>query len=178
MTIMKRDLNFTFLVLIIATLLIFVGFSTYYQVRFFNLTQSYDYKLSELEKVTSELKLSKNILNETSEELEVRTERATDLQGKYSVLKDEKDKVTSERDKLTTDLKSTKEDLADRNAELILIQQDIDDLNVEIISLEANITEVEDDLFACEDNRDLYFDCLKSDCDCNCSMDDTCDGLI
>ncbi len=142
---MKRDLNFIFLILILITLVLFVGFSTFYQMRFYNLSESYNTKLSQLEKVTGELQLNKNILNETSVELEVRAERASDLQTKYDKLRSDKEKVDAERDKLEKDLFDAKTEIADRITKMSQMQQDLDkkdaDLKIkddQIVSLQSD----------------------------------------
>ncbi len=69
MAIMKKDVNFVFFILIIATVISFAGFTAYYQISFRNINDEYDTKLSELNKVTSDLLEKKSILLQTTTEL-------------------------------------------------------------------------------------------------------------
>ena len=70
MAIMKRDVNFGLFILIIATLIVFAGFSTYYQKSFKNITSDYEAKLAELNEITTTLETKKAELASTSEERE------------------------------------------------------------------------------------------------------------
>ena len=66
MPIMKRDVNLVLLLLIVAALLMFSGFTVYYQTTFKNVSKSYEIKLKELESVSKELESKRTQLNETS----------------------------------------------------------------------------------------------------------------
>ncbi|MBI4439529.1 hypothetical protein HY638_00995 [Candidatus Woesearchaeota archaeon] len=165
MAVMNRDLNFTFLVLIIVTLIIFVGFTTFYQMRFYNLTEDYRTKLAQLEKVTNELQVNRNILNETSVELEVREERASDLQSKYDSLRTDKEKVENERNKLQADLRDAQNEIADRIARMLQMEQDLAAKTAEIANKESEITELKEDVNDCEAD---YNACTAQKALCTC----------
>ncbi|MBU3896298.1 hypothetical protein KKG36_03245, partial [Patescibacteria group bacterium] len=62
---MKKDVNFGLLVLIIASIILFSGFSVYYQTTFKDVSLEYKEKLEQLSKVTTELSTQKQALNET-----------------------------------------------------------------------------------------------------------------
>jgi len=162
MSVMKRDLNFMFLILIIVTLMMFVGFSTFYQMKFYNLTEDYRTKLAQLEKVSTELQLSRSILNETSVELEVREERASDLQGKYDKLRDEKEKIEGERNRLESELNIARRDLADKIAKVVQLESDVAAKVLEIAAKAAQIASLQTDLNDCEEDYDICKDDLAA----------------
>jgi len=100
MAIMKKDVNFVFFILIIATVVSFAGFTAYYQVSFRNINTEYDTKLAELNKVTTDLFEKKAILLQTSEELDTTKKGREELGSKYDVLKNERDDLQVDRDTL------------------------------------------------------------------------------
>ena len=69
MAIMKRDVNLGLLLLIVAALLMFSGFTVYYQTTFKNVSKSFETKIKELESVSKELESKRGQLNETSIQL-------------------------------------------------------------------------------------------------------------
>ncbi|MDP7323820.1 MAG: hypothetical protein QF632_03605 [Candidatus Woesearchaeota archaeon] len=98
MAVMKRDVNFGMFVLIIATLLVFAGFTAYYQTTFENLTSEYRGKLGELSDVTSNLQQEKIKLNQTSIQLQIKAEKEKSLNEKYEEMvawkdREEKSKI-------------------------------------------------------------------------------------
>src|SRR3989338_7049902 len=86
MAVMRRDVNLGLLFLIIATLIIFAGFTVYYQTTFKNISNEYSTKLSELEKVSTELTQKKQQLTETSQTLQLKETREQDLSSKYTTV--------------------------------------------------------------------------------------------
>ncbi len=65
MTFMKKDVNLGLLVLIIASVLLFSGFSVYYQTAFKDVSLEYQEKLGQLSDVTKQLSSKRQELNET-----------------------------------------------------------------------------------------------------------------
>ena len=65
MTFMKKDVNLGLLVLIIASVLLFSGFSVYYQTAFKDVSLEYQEKLGQLSEVTEQLSSKRQELNET-----------------------------------------------------------------------------------------------------------------
>ena len=72
MAVMRRDINIGLLFLIVATLIVFAGFTVYYQTTFKNVSNEYKAKLTELEKVSSDLESKKKELTETSQTLQLK----------------------------------------------------------------------------------------------------------
>ena len=75
MSVMKRDVNLGLLLLIVAALLMFSGFTVYYQTTFKKVSENYDAKLNELQKVSNELESKRSQLNETSLQLQLKKQK-------------------------------------------------------------------------------------------------------
>jgi len=118
MSIMKRDVNFVFFILIIATVVSFAGFTAYYQVSFRNINEEYNTKLAELNKVSNDLLEKKSILLQTSLELNTTKQGREELGEKYEDLKDERDNLRDERDSLKESLYQTRGELATKTTQL------------------------------------------------------------
>lgn len=118
MAFMKKDVNLGLLLLIIATLLLFSGFTVYYQTNFKNVVTEYRDKLEQLKGVTSELSKEKTRLNET---YQLRTKAEKDIKAldeQYRLLSDEKEQLESDKKKLQDELSSAKSQVAETEAKL------------------------------------------------------------
>ncbi len=153
MKVMKRDVNFGLLLIIIATLISFSAFTVYYQKSFKNLSTDYYGKLSELDSVADQLTLEKGRLNQTSYQLQVKEKRESELSGIYTDLRVEKEGVeadlktvqealSAEQDKLREaqdELTQTLDELTTTKSDLENAQERIDDLKDEIDDLEDQV---------------------------------------
>lgn len=150
MAIMRKDVNFVLFILIIVTLLAFVGFSTYYQKTFKNVSTEYRQKISELDEVSSSLQVAQTNLSKTSRELRVKAEREEDLSKKYIDVKDERD--VFERNFLDTreQLTDTIEELENKKSEIDTANAKISDLNSEVSTLTDRVA-----------NKDAVIDALQ-----------------
>ena len=118
MTFMKRDVNIGLLVLIIASIILFSGFSVYYQTTFKDVSLDYQSKLEQLSKVTKELGAKRQELNETYS-LRVKAEEDRKvLDSRYKDVSDERNRLETDKASLQTELSSTKSSLAEKKAEL------------------------------------------------------------
>lgn len=155
MAFMKKDVNLGLLLLIIATLLLFSGFTVYYQTNFKNVVTEYHDKLEQLEEVTTELGTEKTKLNETYQ-LRVKAEKDVEaLDVQYRLLGDERDQLESDKNKLQVELSSTKTELAETETKLsqtqTILSQTQDSLraaNARISSLNDRMDDLEDDIDA------------------------------
>ena len=118
MAIMKRDVNFVFFILIIATVVSFAGFTAYYQISFRNINAEYDTKLAELNKVTKDLLDKKVLLLQTSTELNTTKQGREELGQQYNEIKDERDSLQSERDTLKENLFQTRGELEQKKTQV------------------------------------------------------------
>lgn len=118
MTVMKKDVNFVFFILIIATVVSFAGFTAYYQISFRNINEEYNTKLAELNKVTKDLLEKKAILMQTSVELNTTKQGREELGEKYNEIKDERDRLQVERDTLKENLYQTRSELEQKRSQV------------------------------------------------------------
>ena len=118
MAIMKRDVNFVFFILIIATVVSFAGFTAYYQISFRNINEEYTTKLAELNKVTTDLLDKKALLLQTSTELNTTKQGREELGEKYNEVKDERDSLQVERDTLKENLYQTRTELEQKRTQV------------------------------------------------------------
>jgi len=153
MAFMKRDVNFGLLILIIVSIVLFSGFSVYYQTSFQDVSLEYQTKLDQLGKVTSELSSKRQELNETYS-LRVKAEEDKKvLDQRYKDASDENSKLSADNANLASEVSSTKNKLAEKTAELdateTLLSQTQSSLsaaNGEITSLKSQKSNLKDDV--------------------------------
>ena len=157
MAFMKRDVNLGLLFLIVAALLMFSGFTVYYQTTFKNISGNYDQKLKELEMVTKELDSKRGQLNDTSVQLQLRKQQEVSLSEKFTDVRTEKEQLETDKAKLQTELISTSGQLASAKTELesaktnlAAKEQQIASLSKQIVNLKDDIEDLENDLAECE----------------------------
>ena len=146
MAVMKRDVNLGLLLLIVAALIMFSGFTVYYQTNFKNVTKSYETKLKELDAIGKELDSKRGQLNQTNVQLVLQGQKDADLSKKYVDTKSERDQLETDKKKLEVDLAGTKADLAntaaklsDTQAQLAAQVQLVQQLNAQVISLKNDV---------------------------------------
>ena len=146
MAIMRRDVNLGLLLLIVAALLMFSGFTVYYQTTFKNVSKSYEIKLKELDTISKDLESKKGQLNQTNVQLQLQGQKEQDLSKKYVDTKSERDQLETDKTKLSADLSSTKSELAATLRKLTEAQGTlatqaklIDDFNKQVIDLKRDV---------------------------------------
>lgn len=118
MAFMRRDVNLGLLLLIIVSIASFTGFSVYYQSTFQNVSMEYQNKLEQLSKVTKDLGLEKQKLNETySLRVKAEEDRNT-LDARYREVNDENGNLKKDKASLQLEVASTKSQLGQKSAEL------------------------------------------------------------
>ncbi len=148
---MKKDVNFVFFILIIATVVSFAGFTAYYQISFRNINEEYDTKLSELNKVTTDLFEKKSILLQTTTELNTTKKGREELGTQYDTLKEEKDVLQDERDTLKENLYQTRTELAQKKTQVVALSAQVVAVQSEADRWEDKYKDCNDELDACED---------------------------
>lgn len=150
MPIMKKDVNLGLLLLIVAALLMFSGFTVYYQTTFKNLSATYQNQIKELEKVTKDLDAKRGLLNETSVQLQLKKQKEEDLSQKFTDVRSERDHLDSDKKKLEVELANTKASLASTSAQLANTQSQLaaqiqlaQDLNQQVLNLKSDVTRLE-----------------------------------
>tara|TARA_Y100000310_G_scaffold241784_1_gene245881 strand:+ start:46420 stop:46914 length:495 start_codon:yes stop_codon:yes gene_type:complete len=146
MSVMKKDVNFVLLGLIIVSILLFSGFTVYYHTTFQDVSLEYQQKLDELGTVTQELSSKRQELNETYS-LRVKAEqdkKALDLS--YKDLSDERDRLENDKISLQTELGSTKLELGEKAAQLQSTRSQLASTQSELSSVKARKNSLENDL--------------------------------
>ena len=159
MAVMKKDVNLGLLLLIVAALLMFSGFTVYYQTTFKNISKSYEIKLKELETVSRELGAKRGELNETSVQLQLRKQKEEDLSRKFVDTKSERDQFESDKNKLTADLTSTKSELAGTRTKLEQVQVQLSNALTDLAKKTADLNNALSDIR----NLKKEIDCLKAE---------------
>ena len=165
MAFMRRDVNIGLLLLIVAALVMFSGFTVYYQTTFKNLSKTYDTQLKELESISNELESKRTALNETSIQLQLKKQKEEDLSAKFVDTKSEKDKLETDKKKLEIDLASTKAQLQSTSAQLSNTQNQLADKANQIASMTSQISTLNGKVNSLEDDiEDLEAEnsCLDS----------------
>ena len=150
MSIMKKDVNFVFFILIIATVVSFAGFTAYYQVSFRNINSEYDTKLSELNKVTQDLFEKKSVLLQTTSELDTTKKGREELGEQYNEIKSERDVLFVERDTLKENLYQTKSELEQKKTQVTQLSAQLVAAESEADKWKGKYDSCEEDLEVCE----------------------------
>ena len=118
MAFMRRDVNLTLLILIIVSIIIFAGFSAYYQTTFKGVSLEYKNKLEQLGKVTTELTTQKQKLNETySMRVKAEEDKKT-LDSRYRDASQENEQFKKDNEDLRAEVTTAKSQLGEKTAEL------------------------------------------------------------
>jgi len=125
MAYMKRNVNFGFFLLLIATLISLAGLSLYYQATFKDLYMDYKMKIDDLQNISSTLSTEKTKLEQTSQQLTIKEEREKELSTQYTGLRTEKEKLEDEKAKLQTQLTARTNELMQKKAELFTAQSNL-----------------------------------------------------
>ena len=137
MTFMKKDVNLGLLVLIIASILLFSGFTVYYQTAFKDVSLEYQTKLEELGKVTQELTTRKQQLNKTySLKVKAEQDRKT-LDQIYKDVSGENENLKADNADLSAEVSSTKSELGEKTAQLETTQDILSQTQAELESTKA-----------------------------------------
>lgn len=146
MAFMKKDVNVVLLALIVVAILVFSGFTVYYQTTFQDVSLEYKNKLEQLQKVTSDLSTQKQQLNETYA-LRVKAEQDKKaLDQSYKDLSDERNQLESDKASLETELITTKGDLAEKSVQLQSTQNQLASTVAELGSVKAQRDSYKNDL--------------------------------
>ncbi len=113
-----RDVNFTFLWLLLLLLTAMAGMSLYYQSTYGDISQRYEKASEELTMAMKDLQAREDALSEGLAELNIAKEREQALGGRYTELKGEKESTE-------TALARTQKELADQKAESARLNKEL-----------------------------------------------------
>ena len=139
MAVMKRDVNLGLLLLIVAAIIMFSGFTVYYQTTFKNLSKTYQNELGNLQMVSKDLEAKRGQLNETSVQLQLKKQKEEDLSKKFVDTKSERDQLETDKKKLELDLAGTKASLASTSAKLSETQNQVNQVITDLAKKTADL---------------------------------------
>ena len=117
MAFMRRDVNLGLLLLIVVAILLFAGFSVYYQTTFKDISLEYKTKLEQLQQVSGQLAEKREELNETYA-LRVKAEQDREvLDERYKDVSDENGQLHTQVSLLQAEVSSAKSELASKTSE-------------------------------------------------------------
>lgn len=156
MAFMKKDVNLGLLVLIIASIIMFSGFSVYYQTTFKDVSLEYKEKLEQLGKVTTELSTQKQALNETySLRIKAEQDKKT-LDSRYNEVRDENSNLLADNSNLRSEVSSTKSELGEKSAQLSATQSLLANVQSELSSEKSKVSSLNSKLDdVCDDYTTL-----------------------
>ena len=140
MAFMRRDINLGLLFLIMAAILMFSGFTVYYQTTFKNISKNYELKLGELQKISNELESKRGQLNETSTQLQLKKQKEEDLSKKFTDVRSDKEQLEADKKALQAELSSTKTDLAGTKVQLANVQAQLSDVQNQFADVTTKYT--------------------------------------
>lgn len=161
MAVMRRDVNLGLLLLIVAALVMFSGFTVYYQTTFKNVSESFEIKLKELEGVTKELEAKRGQLNESSVQLKLRQQKEDALSKQFVDTASERDQLQTTKNKLTADLASTKSELAGTKTTLEQVKVQLSNVLTDLAKKTADLNNALSDVTKYKPYKDKY-ECAKS----------------
>ncbi len=139
MAFMKKNVNFGLMLIIIAILVGFTGFSIYYQNNYLKLSKDYKGKVGELNQISNTLQTERTKLNQTSLQLEIKEEREQDISSKYNTLRSLKEQLEVEKSNL-------KADVAQKNQKILELSAEIDKINVELVNIRNQLDVARSDI--------------------------------
>ena len=164
MAVMKRDVNLGLLLLIIAAILMFSGFTVYYQTTFKNLSKTYQNQLNDLGKVTKDLEAKGGALNETSVQLQLKQQKEESLSKKYVDTESQRSQLETDKKKLEVELASTKTTLAATTAKFEQSQVQLSNALTDLARKTADLSNALADVASYKPFKAKY-ECAKSTAD-------------
>ena len=151
MSFIRKDVNFGLLFIVILLAVSIASIGIYYNHKYGNLADSYHSQLTNLEKVTQDLLYHKSMLNETTTDLQIKEQDGSDLNRRYTELRDDKEGVDKRNTELDTSLKQKVAELTEKTNELVSAKSEvatqkieIDDLNRMIEVYKTMVNDLED----------------------------------
>ena len=132
MAFMKKNINFGLMLIILAVLVGFTGFSIYYQMNYLKLANSYKLKQTDLTDALTKLQNERSQLNQTSFQLQIKEEASADLGTKYTILKSQKEQLDTDKAKLQSDV-------SQKNQKILELTSDISNLQVNIATVQTKL---------------------------------------
>lgn len=164
---MNKNVNFILLVLIALIIFAMAGVTVYYQSTYQNISTEFMTRLGELNTTKSALQTQKSKLNQTSVQLEVKTQREKELNDLYQKVLAEKEKLAGDNvkleitvTKLSAEKKQALEGLQATYLEMASLNESLKEASTRISHFVNKVSDMDDDVNALSSS---YYDWLESD---------------
>ena len=154
MSFIKKDVNFGLLFIVILLAVAIASIGIYYNQKYGSLSENYHTQLDNLEQVTEDLLFHKSRLNQTASDLKVKEQDESDLNRRYTEMRDEKEKVDKRNTELDAGLREKSDQLVTATNDLLAAKSEIADQKTEIADLDRKIEVYKAKIHNLEDNFD------------------------
>jgi len=137
---LKKDVNLKLIFSIIVLLLLFTGFSVYYQKNLQNIKKEYNEKKEELESITAKLVSEEAKANEISQIKEKAQKDREYLEKGFNELKNENEVLEKELSSAKSELERAKAELQDKTNKLNLLQERFNHVEQSLIKANGEIS--------------------------------------
>ncbi len=134
MAYIKKNVNFVLILLSLTLIASFIGFTTYYQTTYRNLTQEYNLKVNELQQAQGNITKQRDNLQNTQNELQLRVADKTKFESLYTDLVQEKNKLDTQLAFTRGTLATTQSQLAESLSTLQTTQGTLNDIQNQLSS--------------------------------------------
>ncbi|MFA4886808.1 MAG: hypothetical protein WC595_01210 [Candidatus Nanoarchaeia archaeon] len=139
MSFLTKNLNTNLLILLLFVGFGIAGITLFYMTNFQDINDQYSQKVEALNKTFNELTYTRNVINKTKEQLELKTLREEDLSEQYGELKEDEQKTAVERDQLKSTKASLEKKLLDTERFLVAEKHITADLEKENKELKDSV---------------------------------------
>jgi len=160
-----KNANLLLLMLIVLAALGLVGATVYFQNNFSRINAEYNSKLSELKKISKDLDDQKNLLDQVSAELQLKTAREAEIGGKYTEKVAENVELTGEKKTLEGQVTTLGNNLQTAKATNLRLESENYNLQSQMNSMQGEINRLEryEDLYN-DARRDASIQAAKASC--------------
>jgi chromosome segregation ATPase len=156
MSFIKKDVNFTLLLIIIVLAVALTSIGLYYTENYQSLSTKYTQQLDTLKKVTEDLLQHKSLLNQTSQDLQIRSQDENELNKRYNELRDAKEKLDKDFADKSAQLETAKADILTKANQLSIQQNQLNDKQSQIDVLNANNARLQSKVSKLENELKTY----------------------
>lgn len=139
MAYIKKRVNVVLLLLIAVIIASFIGFTTYYEIIYKDISTEYNLKKSQLEILNQNLSIQSGKLSETTAELQRKVEDKKRFDVLYTVSVEEKNALQEELTTTTATLENTRTELNEATEQVRSLNAEVKDLKVELDEKEVEI---------------------------------------
>ncbi len=140
MAYIKKSVNIVLLVLLALIIASFIGFTTYYEQVYKNISVEHNLKLSQVAELNKNVSTQKEELSKINTELQQKIRDKEKFDALYTDVVEEKDVLSAELSSTIASLKKTQADLETANEEIRSLNAEVKDLQGELDEKEEEIS--------------------------------------